>query len=135
MPKATRAVQEAARRIVRQRDGDTCQMCGIDLVGKVRSVHHRLNKGRGGSALLERASILITVCGDGVFGDHGRVTRNPKWAESIRWLLPRNNPDIDPTQEPILLFDGWFLLDDEGNRTPCAAPITGRHPYIGEASG
>jgi hypothetical protein len=134
VPKATRKEISAARDIVRERDGDTCQMCGRHLLDQVRSVHHRLNKGRGGSALLERASILIRACGDGVLGCHGRVTRNPDWAGMIGWLLPRNNPDIDPEQEPILLFDGWFLLDDEGNRTPCAAPVDA-HPYIGEASG
>jgi hypothetical protein len=122
MVRATRAVQDAARRIVKQRDDSHCQMCGKPLWTGQGSVHHRLNKGRGGSALLERPSILITVCGDGVFGDHGRVTRNPTWAESIGWLLPRNNPDIRPEEEPILLWDGWFLLDDDGNRTPCAAP-------------
>ena len=124
MVKATRAVQDAARWIVRRRDDSHCQMCGKPLWTGQGSVHHRLNRGRGGSALLERASILITVCGDGVFGCHGRVTRYPKWAESIGWLLPRNNPDIDPTQEPILLHKGWFTLDDSGGRTP----------YIGETA-
>lgn len=120
MPKAKRKDVEAARTLVRARDDFRCMMCGKVLWAGQGSVHHRLNRGRGGSAKLERASILITVCGDGVFGDHGRVTRNPKWAESIGWLLPRNNPDIDPTAEPILLFDGWFLLADDGSRTPCA---------------
>lgn len=120
MPKATRKDVDAARRLVRARDDFRCQMCGKPLWVGQGSVHHRLNRGRGGSALLERASILITVCGDGVLGDHGRVTRYPKWAESIGWLLPRNNPDIDPTAEPILLHDGWFLLADDGSRIPCA---------------
>jgi hypothetical protein len=129
MPKATRAVQDAARRIVRERDGQRCQMCGRWLwESGSYSVHHRLNRGRGGSAKLERASILITACGDGARGCHGKVTENPEWANSIGWLLPRNNPDIAPELEPILLFDGWHLLDDEGNRTPCAPRI----PYLGE---
>ena len=112
---------DAARRLVRERDGHQCQLCG-DIVKVYRNIHHRLNRGKGGSAKLERASILITICGDGVLFCHGRVTRNPTWAKSIGWLLPRNNPDIDPAQEPILLFDGWFLLGDDGSRTPCTAP-------------
>jgi len=124
-PKATRAVQEAARRLVRHRDDFHCQMCGKSLWSAQGSVHHRLNRGRGGSALLERASVLITACGDGVYGCHGAVTEHPEWARSIGWLLPRNNPDIDPTQEPLLTYRGWELLDDLG----------GRVPYIGEASG
>lgn len=120
MPKASRAVQDAARRIVKSRDDSHCQMCGKPLWTGQGSVHHRLNRGRGGSAALERASVLVTACGDGVQGCHGKVTEHPEWARSIGWLLPRNNPDIDPTREPILLFDGWFLLDDLGYRTPCA---------------
>lgn len=122
MVKASRRVQEAARIIVRARDDFRCQMCGRIFALRELSVHHRLNRGRGGSAVLERPSILLTVCGDGVRGDHGKVTENPEWARSIGWLLPRNNPDIDPTTEPILLYDGWFLLADDGTRTPCAAP-------------
>lgn len=118
-PRATRKDVDAARRLVRERDGDQCQLCG-DIVKTCRSIHHRLNRGRGGSAKLERASILVTACGDGVLFCHGRVTEHPEWARSIGWLLPRNNPDIDPTAEPILLYNGWFLLADDGSRTPCA---------------
>lgn len=124
MPRATRKDIEAARTLVRVRDGNTCQMCGKPVwAGVVSSIHHRLNRGRGGSALLERASILITACGSGTTECHGEVTENPAWARSIGWLLPRNNPDIDPTQEPILLVDGWHLLGDDGTRTPCPSPL------------
>jgi hypothetical protein len=122
-PKATRAVGEAARRLVRQRDGHRCQMCGCSIVDRPSSIHHRLNRGRGGSALLERASILVRLCGDGVFGCHGWVTEHPKAAAQTGWLLPRNNPDIDPTREPILTFEGWWLLADDGTRTACESPL------------
>jgi len=121
-PRASRKDVEAARSLVLARDDHHCQMCGKSLWSAQGSVHHRLNRGRGGSALLERASVLITACGDGVYGCHGLVTENPEWARSIGWLLPRNNPDIDPEQERILTYRGWELLDDLG----------GRVPYIGE---
>ncbi len=114
-PRATRAVQEAARRIVRERDGMLCQMCG--RYGQ-HNTHHRINKGGGGSALFDRASLLIKACGSGTTGCHGRVTQNPAWAESIGWLLPRNNPDIDPEQERIHTIHGWVLLTDTGERLP-----------------
>lgn len=127
-PKASSKDIKAARNLVKARDGAHCQMCGKWLLEGVvvRSIHHRLNRGRGGSALLERASILITLCGDGVFGCHGWIGREPKAAGMTGWLLPRNNPDIDPTQEPILTFEGWYLLDDEGGRTPCESPLLQR---------
>jgi hypothetical protein len=119
MPKASRRDIDAARRLVRARDDYRCQLCGfIKWTGDL-SVHHRLNRGRGGSSKLERASILVTACGDGTRDCHGQVTENPEWARSIGWLLPRNNPDIDPTREPILLWDGWYYLSDDGSRTPC----------------
>ena len=124
-PRASRKDVEAARSLVRSRDGHRCQMCGQSIVDRPSSIHHRLNKGRGGSALLERASILIRACGDGVSGCHGWVTEHPKAAGMTGWLLPRNNPDIDPTQEPILTFEGWYLLDDDGSRTPCESPLLG----------
>ena len=120
-PKASRKDVDAARRLVRRRDDSHCQMCGKPLWVGQGSVHHRLNRGRGGSAVLERASILVTACGDGTRGCHGKVTEHPEWARTIGWLLPRNNPDIDPTQEPILTHEwGWVLLGDDGSRTPCA---------------
>lgn len=128
MPTASRKDIEAARTLVRARDGHYCQMCGQSIVDRPSSIHHRLNRGNGGSALLERASILIRLCGDGVFGCHGWVTNHPKAAGPAAdggtgWLLPRNNPDIDPTREPILTFEGWRLLDDEGGWTTCESPL------------
>lgn len=144
-PKATRAVQEAARRIVRARDAHYCQMCGVSIVDIESSIHHRLNKGNGGSALLERPSVLIRLCGSGTTRCHGWIGRNPEKAGDLGWLLPRNNPDIDPEREPIFTIRGWLLLDDEGARTACdprpgvdvrthrgSAPR--RIPQVGEAS-
>jgi hypothetical protein len=129
-PKATRAVQDAARRIVRERDGHRCQMCSRSIVDFPSNVHHRINRGSGGSAKLERASLLIRICGSGTTYCHGWVTEHARKGDRCNgWVLPKLNADVDPTQEPILLFDGWHLLDDEGNRTPCAPP---RIPYLGE---
>jgi hypothetical protein len=119
MVKATRAVQEAARRIVRERDGGRCLMCGIEAT----DVHHRRRKGMGGSALLERPSNLVTLCGLGnTSGHHGWVHQNPDQANQYGWVLY----EFETTAEtPVLTPDGWFTLDDLGSR----------HPYIGEASG
>lgn len=123
MPKATRAVQEAARRLVRQRDGHRCQLCGRSIVDEPSSIHHRINRGSGGSALLERASILIRICGTGTTLCHGYVTEHTEKAAAWGWVLPRNNPDIDPTTEPILTHEhGWVVLDDHGGRRQCQPP-------------
>ena len=114
MPKANRAVQEAARRIVADRDGDTCQMCGRFMYQR-RSVHHRLPKGMGGSALLESPANLVTLCGVGnADGCHGKAHSNPQWARNHGWVVARS---LDPMEVPVDMHDGWFLLCPDGDRT------------------
>lgn len=123
MPKASKRVMTDARAIVRTRDGHRCQMCGASVLNIPSSIHHRINKGSGGSALYDRPSLLIRLCGTGTTGCHGWVTEHPRLAGTTGWLLPRNNPNIDPTQEPILTINGWLLLDDLGDHTSTAAPL------------
>lgn len=125
MPKASRKVQEDARKIVRVRDGHNCQMCGRSIVNFPSNIHHRINRGSGGSARLERPSLLIRICGSGTTYCHGWVTEHATAAGALGWVLPKNNPDIDPEQEKILTHEyGWVLLSDTGDRTP----------YLGEAT-
>lgn len=122
MPKASAKSKRDTRATVRRRDGHRCQMCGASIVDTPSSLHHRINRGMGGSAKLERPSLLVRLCGTGTTGCHGWLTEHPHAAQMSGWLLPKLNGDIDPAQEPLLAFDGWLLLDDEGNRTPCDAP-------------
>ena len=114
-PKATRATQEAARRIVRERDGHRCQMCGASIVDQPSSIHHRRRRGMGGSALLERASNLVRLCGTGTTGCHGFVESQRTLATVRGWLLGFLD---DPEAAPLQCYDGWFLLDDQGSRIP-----------------
>jgi hypothetical protein len=125
-PTATAKEKREARALVHARDKGYCQLCGIWFPHP--NIHHRINKGSGGSGLFDRASLLVTLCGSGTTGDHGWVTANPKAARRASdggtgFLLPRNNPDIDPELEPIRLFEGWFTLSDDGGRTSCESPL------------
>jgi len=115
MPRASRAVQEAARRIVRERDGHRCQMCGVSIVDQPSSIHHRRRRGMGGSALLERASNLVRLCGTGTTGCHGFVESQRTLATVRGWLLGYLD---DPEATPLQCYDGWMLLDDQGSRIP-----------------
>lgn len=118
-PKASRSTMEAARVIVRQRDGHRCQMCGGSIVDQPSSIHHRRRRGMGGSALLERPSNLVRLCGTGTTGCHGFVESQRNLATVRGWLLGYLD---DPETTPLLCYDGWVLLDDLGGRTA----------YIGE---
>lgn len=120
MPRASRRDIDTASRLVRERDGHWCQMCGRSIVDFPSNVHHRINRGSGGSAKLERASLLIRICGTGTTHCHGWVTEHARKGDScMGWVLPKLNADINPELEPILLFDGWHYLSDDGSRTPC----------------
>lgn len=122
MPKASRRVQRDARVLVDLRDGQSCRRCGRSVHDQPSSIHHRIPRGAGGCALVDRASLLVRVCGDGVRGCHGWIEANRTDAEPEGWILPKLNPDIDPEQEPLLTADGWALLDDTGEVSPCDAP-------------
>jgi hypothetical protein len=116
---------DAFRKVVLDRDGTTCQCCGIDVTLKLASIQHRIPRGAGGSALVNRPSNGVLMCGSATTPSscHNRVEHEDRlWGERTGWLLPKINRGIDTTQEPILLFNGWHLLDDFG----------GRIPYLGE---
>lgn len=112
-PRASRKDVDAARRLVRERDGGRCLMCGTEA----DNIHHRRRKGMGGSALLEQPSNLVTLCGLGnASGCHGEVHQNPWEAHCEGWLL--YSGEI-AAETPVMTRFGWVLLDDEGGRTPC----------------
>lgn len=122
MPRAKAGVISKARKIVYARDGYRCVMCGRSVVDYPSSVHHRRPRGAGGSALLERPSNLVRLCGDGVRGCHGWLESHRETANLTGWLLPKLNLEIDPTEVPLLTYNGWVLLSDDGSVTPCEAP-------------
>jgi len=121
-PKASYKAIRGARRLVLLRDGHWCQMCGRSVVNVESSVHHRINRGMGGSALLERASNLLRLCGSGTTLCHGWITEHPVHAEEIGWQIPKLS-GRDPSTVPILTIRGWVLLDDEGDSTPWSEPL------------
>jgi hypothetical protein len=117
---------DAFREVVLARDGTTCQCCGIDVMYKLASIQHRIPRGAGGSALVNRASNGVLVCGSATTPGscHNWMEHEDRIAaEQQGWLLPKCNPDIDPSRERLLTYRGWVLLDDSG----------GRLPYVGEA--
>jgi hypothetical protein len=118
---------DAFREVVLARDGTTCQCCGTDVLYKLASIQHRIPRGAGGSARVNRPSNGVLVCGSATTPGscHNWMEHEDRTAaEDLGWLLPKLNADIDPATEPIYTQPyGWVLLDDEGNRTPCAPPL------------
>lgn len=93
-----------------------CEGCGRWFDAEVVDGHHRRPRGAGGSKRPDTnlASNGLMLC---------RVYCHP-WAESQRdearddrgWLISQFRKDVTPSQVPVLLHDGWFLLDDHGGR-------------------
>ena len=120
MPKATRKDVEAARSLVRARDGHRCQRCGCSIVDAPSSIHHRKLKGMGGSGLLESPENLIRMCGSGTTGCHGWAHGNPEQARAYGWIVRRLQ---DPADVPVQTYHGWMTLDTTGGKTPSVGVV------------
>lgn len=119
MPKASSAEIARARAVVLERDQNTCQRCGINVLYRLASIQHRIPRGAGGSAKVWQASNLALVCGSATTPGscHNWMEHEDReQAEFDGWLLPKLNADIDTEREPLLTIHGWVLLDDEGGR-------------------
>lgn len=124
MPKAPVSISRRVKVTVDARDAGVCRRCGRE-VGDVFSRQHRIPRGAGGSAVVDRVSNLVTVCGSATSasGCHNWMENEHRAdAERLGWILPKLNPDIDPATEPLFTIDGWVLLTDDGQIVPCGPP-------------
>lgn len=107
---------DALKGQARRRDGNSCVVCGV-YVGDGGNVHHRRNRGMGGSRAANVISNLVTVCGTPSSGCHGLLTERP-WeidAEWNGWMLPTNG-NIDPSFVPVrVAWLGWCLPTADGS--------------------
>jgi hypothetical protein len=100
------ASEKEARRLVRERSGGVCEICGSQ---KATNYQHRKARGQGGPWT---ASNGIDVCGMGnAFGCHGYLHQNPALACEAGWTVKSWG---DEKAVPAQLVHGVVLLDDEG---------------------
>lgn len=124
MPKATAKQRRDAREVVLERDQNTCQRCGIDLLYKLASIQHRRPRGAGGSALVDIPSNLVLVCGSATTPGscHNWMEHEDRPAARVEgWLIPKLSR-VHPSQVPLLTHRGWVLLADDGSSTPYEFP-------------
>ena len=89
-----------------------CAHCGTD--DDTLIPQHRANRGMGGSRSLDRPSNIIVMCSEA----NGLLESNARFAEvgrSLGWKLERHQV---PEFTPVLLADGYWLLDNDFNKTP-----------------
>lgn len=103
------------RELVLERDEYRCVVCGIGIIGIRASIHHRRNRGSGGSSdpLINAPSNLLTVCGTGTTGCHGWIGASPAEALEAGYVVSLNSQEAT-ADVPVLhaALGGVFLLDD-----------------------
>lgn len=103
------------RTSIYERDGNFCVACGTQ---NELTIHHRVNRGSGGSKLFDSKAFLLTMCNF----CNTRMESDADFRELALvygWKLLRNTkPPIDPTTVAVKYTNSgeWFLLDNEGKR-------------------
>lgn len=110
-----RSVRDATRAIVLQRSQFRCERCGVRML-KGLHMSHRQARGMGGSSSRgrphDRPSNVNSLCAKCHLT---HVERYPEEAMEEGWRVPHGG---DVLEVPIQMYDGVFLLDDEGARIP-----------------
>lgn len=109
MNRKGQAYYQRQRRRAWERDGGACVVCGRIA----ESTHHR--QGRSGPDP-HRLANLLTVCGDGVRGDHGQIHANPSASYAYGRMVSRLGVRT-PEDTPVLTRSGWVLFDNDGGTT------------------
>lgn len=109
---------EKVRAKVKARDKGCCVVCGV-TVDADYSIHHRRNRGPGGSKspLINLPSNLLLVCGSGTTRCHGDLTDNRDRPEALAagWVVSLNakhTPASIPVKHAI---HGLVRLEDDGS--------------------
>jgi hypothetical protein len=107
---------------VYERDGHCCVRCGKPVGPGNRQLQHRLARGRGGRSGANVASNLVLLCGFSATdpdGCHTWVEANPDDARRLGYRVPL---DAAPSLYPVLRFEKWVFLNDDGDVLPCGVP-------------
>lgn len=106
----------STRELVWTRDEGRCVLCGEGVYERPHSIHHRRNRGSGGSSDPRRnaPSNLLLVCGTGTTGCHGWIGQSPEEARDAGWVVSLNSIE-DPAQVPVIhaVFGASVFLADE----------------------
>ena len=103
------AFSPKTKEILLARSGGRCDMCGIAV--QHPHFHHRRARGMGGSgrdstAGAENGLVLHPAC-------HDKVESHRDIAHYFGWLVRQSS---EPSEEPVKMHDGWWLLDRFGGR-------------------
>lgn len=111
-PRWDYAEWETATTTLLARCGGSCERCGRPLGDRMER-HHRQRRRVGGDRLANLMA-LHPAC-------HAWITEHPQEARDAGWIVPAEGPGgvaPDPAEFPVRLPSGWYLLTDDGTKTP-----------------
>jgi len=99
-----------------------CEGCGLPFEPHPVygfSASHRMPRGAGIKApWIHGLANLVLLCGQGSETNtcHGKCKAEFDESLANGWVISRYDKRL-PSEIPVLLHSGWYLLDDEGNKT------------------
>jgi hypothetical protein len=100
-PRKSTDLSVALKSLVRSREGNACAACGIGIIGRPRSVQHRVARGMGGTADPAANSLpnLVLLCGSATTPGSCHEAcerRDPDFHGRGFWLWSWENPVLVP---------------------------------------
>ena len=94
-----------------------CEVCGCRLPEKGWNLHHRTNRGAGGTKRQVTCADGLAVCGSGTTGCHGYISGHFVWSED-RGYVVRRNSIATPLTEPVFVRGEWVMFNADGSTSP-----------------
>ncbi|WP_160050733.1 HNH endonuclease [Nocardiopsis sp. FR4] len=125
----TTGPSRAVRELVWDRDGGACVWCGQAVSPRWHSIHHRINRGSGGTRRreLNLPANLLLLHGTGTTGCHGLITCRPEAIREAkrRGVVLSKLALAAPCDVPVLYVGRvWARLGDDGSWTAVSTPVS-----------
>ncbi|GAA1466282.1 HNH endonuclease [Nocardiopsis exhalans] len=119
----------AVRELVWDRDGGACVWCGRAVSPEWHSIHHRTNRGAGGSRRreLNLPGNLVLLHGTGTTGCHGLITCDAASAREAkrRGIVLSKLSIVPPAEVPVLYANSvWARIGDDGSWSAVGTPFS-----------